>query len=138
MAGLTHLTTVETVHDDGSWLFTARNDRGDLDEILLVPCGDSVEAWVNTCTHESQRLHRGDIGAVVRDGDLVCPKHGSLFDVCDGGCENGPAAGSSLVDVGITVNRGDVFLTDDDWEFAHPGGIEDDDGLPDSTSHLRF
>jgi Rieske Fe-S protein len=75
---------------------------------------------------------------VTREGKLVCPKHGSLFDTCDGRCDNGPAAGSPLVSVDVAVNRGTVFLTDDGYEFDHEGGIEDDDDLPDSTSHLRF
>jgi nitrite reductase/ring-hydroxylating ferredoxin subunit len=138
----TRLTNVETVHDEGSYLFTATDARGELEEITVVPCEDGdadVRAWVNTCTHEYQRLDRGgDVGAVMREGQLVCPKHGSLFDTCDGGCDNGPAAGSPLVGVDIAVNRGDVYLTDDDYEFEHDGGIEDDDDLPDSTSHLRF
>jgi nitrite reductase/ring-hydroxylating ferredoxin subunit len=135
----TRLTDVETVHEAGSYLFTAVDGRGDREEVTVVPCEDGVEAWVNTCTHEYQRLDRGgDVGAVTRDGHLVCPKHGSLFDTCDGSCSNGPAAGSPLVSVDIAVNRGTVFLTDDDYEFDHEGGIEDDDALPDSTSHLRF
>ena len=135
----TRVTDVETVHEAGSVLFTVVDGRGDLEEITVVPCGDGVEAWVNTCTHEYQRLDRGgDVGAITRAGQLVCPKHGSLFDTCDGSCDNGPAAGSPLVSVDIAVNRGTVFLTDDDYEFDHEGGIEDDDDLPDSTSHLRF
>ena len=140
----TRLTDVETVHDEGSYLFTATDSRGEATEITLVPCedgdgSDPVRAWVNTCTHEYQRLDRGgEVGAVTRDGQLVCPKHGSLFDTCDGSCDNGPAAGSPLVAVDIAVNRGDVYLTDEDYAFDHEGGVEDDDGLPDSTSHLRF
>ena len=102
-----------------------------------MPCTDGVEAWLNRCTHEDQRLDRGgDIGAVVRDGGVVCPKHGSVFDACVGDCENGPA-GSTLLAVNISVNRGDVFLTDDDYEFVREGGVDDDDG-PSSSSHLRF
>ena len=135
----TRLTSVEAVHEAGSSLFTAIDSRGDPEEIVVVPCEDGVEAWVNTCTHEYQRLDRGgDVGAVIREGQLVCPKHGSLFDTCDGGCDNGPAAGSPLVSVDVAVNRGTVYLTDDDYEFDHEGAIEDGDDLPDSTSHLRF
>ncbi len=135
----TLLTTVDAVHENGSYLCTVEGDDGDRDEVTIVPCEDGVEAWVNTCTHEYQRLDRGgDVGAIVRDGELVCPKHGSLFDTCDGGCDNGPAAGTSLVSVDVAVRHGDVFLTDDDWEFVHEGGIDDGDDGPSSTSHLRF
>lgn len=103
----------------------------------MVPCDDGVGAWVNRCTHEDQRLDRGgDIGAVLRNGGVVCPKHGSVFDACEGGCENGPAAGSTLLSVDVSVNRGDVFLTDGGYEFVREGGV-DDDG-PSSSSHLQF
>jgi len=131
----TRLTGVEEVTADPPYRFTATDPHGDLEEVVVVPCEDGVEAWVNRCTHEAQRLERG-YGASLRDGELVCPKHGSLFDACDGGCDNGPAAGTTLLDVGVTVNRGDVFLTDDDYDFEHEGGI-DDDG-PSSTSHLQL
>ena len=134
----TRLTSVETVHEEGSWLCTVTDDRGETVEVTVVPCGEGVEAWVNRCTHEDQRLDRGgEVGAVTREGGVVCPKHGSVFDACEGGCENGPAAGTTLLGVEVTVNRGDVFLTDDAYEFAGAGPDEDDDE-PDSTSHLRF
>ncbi|MHB9288638.1 Rieske (2Fe-2S) protein [Halobacteriales archaeon Cl-PHB] len=135
----TRLTTVDEVHDEGSYLCTVEAADGDRDEVTIVPCEDGVAAWLNTCTHEYQRLDRGgDIGAIVRDGDLVCPKHGSLFDSCDGGCGNGPAAGTDLVSVDIAVRHGDVFLADADWEFVHEGGVDEGDDGPSSTSHLRL
>ncbi len=132
----TRVTSVEEVEDDPPFLFTVEDPRGDQEEVILLPCEDGVEAWVNRCTHEAQRLERG-YGASLRNGEIVCPKHGSLFDACAGDCDNGPAAGTTLIDVGVTVNRGDVFLTDDDYSHLHEGGIEDDDD-PSSTSHLRF
>lgn len=134
----TRLTSVETVQTDGSWLFTARTDG--TEDVVLLPCGDDVAAFVNTCTHEQQRLDRGEEagGALIRGGAVICPKHGSAFDTCEGGCENGPAAGTSLLAVDVAVNRGDVFLTDDDWAFVREGGLEDGDDGPASTSHLRF
>ena len=133
----TRLTTVEAVEDDPPYLFTVTNARGESEEAVLVPCEGGVEAWLNRCTHEFQRLERGH-GASLRDGELVCPKHGSLFDACDGDCDNGPASGTTLGSVEVTVNRGDVFLTDDDYEFSHEGGTDDDDDGPSSTSHLRL
>ncbi len=98
MAGLTKLTTVETVHSAGSWLCTLEAPDGEV-EVIILPCDDGVQAWVNRCTHENQRLDRGGgVGAVTRGGEIVCPKHGSTFDTCDGYCENGPAAGSTLLE----------------------------------------
>lgn len=133
----TRLTTVEAVHEAGSWLCTVATANG-RDEVVVLPCEDGVRAYLNTCTHERERLDRGDEGVISRGGAIVCPKHGSAFDTCSGECENGPAAGTDLVSVEITTNRGDVFLADDDCEFVHVGGIDGDDDGPSSTSHLRF
>ncbi|AGB35947.1 Rieske (2Fe-2S) protein [Natronococcus occultus] len=144
MAVRHRLTSVETVLEDGSWLFTVRDGRGDEEEVILVPCHDDdrepVEAWINRCTHEDQRLHREDVGAVIRDGEIVCPKHGSMFETCSGYCDNGEAADTTLVDVEIAVEDGAVYLTDDDVSFLREGGTSDDDGDegPSSSSHIQF
>ncbi len=136
------LTDVETVREEGSWLFTV-HDGSDEREVVLVPCDDAtaepVQAWVNQCTHESQRLYRDDSGIITRNGSIVCPKHGSAFDSCSGDCENGPAAETTLRSVEITVEHGEIYLTDDDVRFSHEGPAEnDDDDPPDTTTHLRF
>jgi len=156
----TRLTSVDTVHEEGSWLFTARDQYGEPDEVVVVPCEGGAEAWVNRCTHEAQRLDRG-FGAAMRDGQIICPKHGSMFDACSGYCDNGEAADTTLVSVDLAVEDGDVYLADDGYEFAHEGSIEDgpadegegdgngrssdgggeddeDDDMPDSTSHIGF
>ena len=136
------LTTVATVHEAGSWLFTARDAHGAEEEVVLVPCGDGVEAWVNRCTHEAQKLDRG-MGVAMRDGEIICPKHGSMFDACSGYCDNGEAAETTLVDVDVAVEDGTVYLDDVTYAFAHEGGVDADDGDdgddgPSSTSHLSF
>jgi nitrite reductase/ring-hydroxylating ferredoxin subunit len=156
------LTAVETVLEEGSWAFTAR--EGDADrEVVLVPCADEpdggvdeadggvdepdgggdgqpVRAWINRCTHEDQRLHREEVGAVTRGGSVVCPKHGSAFDACEGSCDTGEAAGTTLRSIDIAVRDGAVFLTDDDLTYLYDG-LPDDDGDDDgpaSSSHLTF
>ncbi|ELZ12474.1 Rieske iron-sulfur domain protein [Natrinema thermotolerans DSM 11552] len=135
----TRLTTVETVHENRSWLFTIRDQYGEPDEAILVPCEEGVEAWINRCTHEAQRLDTGR-GVAMRDGQLICPKHGSMFDSCSGYCDNGEAADTTLPAVDVTVEDGVVYLTDDDFSFAHEGEIEDEDedNGPASTSHIGF
>ncbi|QIO22135.1 Rieske 2Fe-2S domain-containing protein [Haloarcula sp. JP-L23] len=130
------LTTVETVHDTGSYLFTATGPYGDLEEVVVVPCEDGVEAWVNRCTHENQHFDTGR-GVPMRDGQLLCPRHGSLFDACEGDCDNGEAAGTTLPGVDVAERHGTVFLVDDDYEFSHEGGTDDDEG-PSSSSHLQL
>jgi len=140
MTDRARLAAVETVREEGSWLFTVRDQYGEPDEVLLVPCengsdagtnertdDDPVRAWVNRCTHEAQRFDRG-FGAPMRDGELICPKHGSMFDACSGYCDNGEAADTTLVDVDVRVEDGDVYLDDSAYEFAHDGSIEDGDG----------
>ncbi|PCR91520.1 Rieske (2Fe-2S) protein [Natrinema ejinorense] len=141
MSVRTPLTTVETVHENRSWLFTVRDQYGEPDEVILVPCENGVEAWINRCTHEAQRFDTGR-GVAMRDGQLICPKHGSMFDACSGHCDNGEAAETTLPSVDISVDDGTVYLTDDAVTFAHEGGIDDgddenDDG-PASTSHIGF
>ena len=121
----------------GSYLLTVREPDGSLEEVILLDLEDGVSAWKNYCQHETdQRFDRGD-GAATRDGQVICPKHGSMFDAETGYCDNGKAAGSTLVEVDVAVRHGQVYLTDDDLEFVAEGGI-DDDGSPSSTSHLSF
>lgn len=136
------LTSVETVEDEGGWLFTVQDEHAINQEVFLLPCddGDGIRAWVNNCTHEKQRLYREDVGVVVRDGGIICPKHGSIFDSCTGACDNGPAAETTLPEVDITVDDGQIYLTDESVDFLWAGGDTDDgeDDGPSSTSHLRF
>ncbi|MFC6756157.1 MULTISPECIES: Rieske (2Fe-2S) protein [Haloarcula] len=117
------LTTVKAVHEDGSYLFTAKDPYGDPEEVIVVPCEDGVEAWVNRCTHEDQRFDTGQ-GVPMRDGEIICPRHGSLFDACPGDCDNGEAAGTTMPDSNIAERRETVFLIDD--------------GGPSSTSNLQL
>jgi nitrite reductase/ring-hydroxylating ferredoxin subunit len=137
MTGETRITAASTLADRGSFLFTVEDPFTNEREAVVVPCEESgVEAWLNRCTHEDQRFDRGR-GVAMRDGELICPRHGSMFDACEGTCDNGPAAGTTLSPVEVTVEDDVVYLTDDDYTFRHEGGIEDDNG-PDSTSHLSF
>lgn len=134
----TRIAPVEAVPENGSYLFSVEDAFTNEREAILVPCEDDpgVEAWLNDCPHEAQRLDTGR-GAAMRDGEIICPKHGSLFDACEGDCDNGPAAGSSLRPVEIAVEDGEVFLVDDSYSYLQDGGLDDDEG-PDSTSHLSF
>ncbi len=105
---------------------------------------------MNRCTHENQRPYREEVGAVIRDGGIVCPKHGSVFDPCSGFCDNGEAADSTLLSVGIEAEDRQVYLTDEGMTYLRDGPADeggdgdddddddDDDGAPRSSSHLRF
>jgi nitrite reductase/ring-hydroxylating ferredoxin subunit len=151
MADGARLTTVEDVREDGSFLFTATNSFDMDEEIIVVPCDDEVAAdggepvdgeggvaaWINRCTHEAQRFDTGR-GVPMRDGEIICPKHGSMFDACSGECDNGEAAGTTLPDVDVAVEDGTVYLVDEEYVFEHEGGIDDGEDGPSSTSHVGF
>jgi nitrite reductase/ring-hydroxylating ferredoxin subunit len=147
MTARAELTTVDAVHDEGSYLFTATDDFDLEREVIVVPCDDgesganvaddgrAVTAWLNQCTHEPQALDTGD-GVPMRDGQIICPRHGSLFDACSGECDNGHAAGSTLPAVDVAVEDGTVYLVDDSYTFVREGSADDGDDL--GTSHVGF
>lgn len=152
----TRLTSVDEVPERGSYLFTVVEPDGSDEEVFLVRCADDeageagdridgedgvgVRAWKNFCLHETdQRLDRGiGNGVAIRDGEIICPRHGSAYDACSGHCDEGKAAGTDLLPVDVEVENGDVYLTDDELQFKHEGPIEDEDDGPDSTSHINF
>lgn len=132
------LTTLEYVHEEGSYLCTVADVHGVKDEVILVPCEDGVRAWHNRCTHEDFRLDRG-YGVIYRQGEIVCAKHGSTFDTCSGYCDNGDAKDTTLPEVEVACEDGDVVLVDDAYTLLHEGGIDDvGDDVPGSTSHIGF
>jgi len=142
MLGASELTTVAAVREQRSYVCTVRDNYGERDEVIVVPCEDgdaAVRAWINRCTHEAQRFDTGR-GVAMRDGQMICPKHGSMFDACSGDCDNGEAAGTTLPGVEVAVEDGTVYLADEDYTFVHEGTIADDDGDdgPSSTSHIGF
>ncbi|MFC6992767.1 Rieske (2Fe-2S) protein [Haladaptatus sp. GCM10025707] len=134
----THLVSASDLAENESYLFTVRELDGSEEEVILVKTATCIAAWKNFCQHETdQRLDRG-MGAAMRDGEIICPKHGSMFDGCSGYCDNGKAAESTLVEVDVTVEDGDVYLTDAKCRFLHEGGLDDGDDMPSSSSHLSF
>lgn len=132
------IATIDDVPEAGSYLFTVEDVFTNEQEVILVRCEETpgIKAWRNVCTHEDQRLDRGS-GVAMREDQIICPRHGSMFDVCSGACNNGEAAGSMLPEVEVAVQNGDVFLADDSYTYLYEGAIEEDDG-PSSTSHIGF
>ncbi|MFC6785955.1 Rieske (2Fe-2S) protein [Halobaculum halobium] len=139
MATGARITSIDEVPEAGSSLFTVSDRHGDDREAILVRCDEEpgVRAWINVCPHEYQRLDRGR-GAAIRDGEVICPKHGSMFDTCSGDCDNGEAAGTTLTAVEIAVDDGTVYLADEGYTYRHNGAGEDGDDGPSSTSHIGF
>lgn len=55
--------------------------------VLLVRHHGAVVALADRCTHRGAPLHEGEIA----DGCVVCPWHGSRFELYDGSVTSGPA-----------------------------------------------
>jgi len=114
------IAALEEVPAEGSLLFTVR-DGFDLEEAILVRLADGVVALKNYCPHWTDvRLDSGS-GATVRDGELVCTKHGATFEKATGDCTHGPCEGATIERLEITVAEGGVYLTDEGYEFEHQG-----------------
>lgn len=59
--------------------------------ILLVRRGDRVDALADRCSHASAPLHEGSLTDEGGVTCVVCPWHGSVFRLDDGGVVHGPA-----------------------------------------------
>jgi nitrite reductase/ring-hydroxylating ferredoxin subunit len=125
------VAAADAVPADGTLLFTAR-EGFDLVEVVLCRVesedGDAdVAAYRNHCQHWTDvRLDTGD-GAPVRDGSLLCARHGATFRIDDGRCTHGPCEGAVLDTDDEAVADGTVYLTDDDLSFERLGPSGDRD-----------
>lgn len=120
------IAALDEVPVDGTLLFTMR-DGFDRREAVLTRLADGVAAYHNHCQHWTDvRLDKGE-GAAVRDDDIVCQKHGALFERDTGYCTTGPCEGATLDVVAVTVEDGAVYLAEDDYEFEKRGPSGDHD-----------
>jgi nitrite reductase/ring-hydroxylating ferredoxin subunit len=60
--------------------------------LAVVRRGTRVDAFVGACSHLSGPLSEGSVEQVRGTDCLVCPWHGSAFDLADGQPRRGPAA----------------------------------------------
>lgn len=117
------IAAVEDVPDDATLLFTVSDAEGELVEVLLSRLSDgAVVAFRNYCRHWTDARLDGGEGALVRNGEVVCQKHGATFRLESGYCDFGPCEGSTLESVDVTVEEGAVYLSDDAYSFEHLGG----------------
>ncbi|MFC5365531.1 Rieske (2Fe-2S) protein [Salinirubrum litoreum] len=120
------IVATDEVPTDGTLLVTLR-DGTDTTEAILTRLADGVVAFRNSCPHWTDvRLDRGS-GALVRGEELVCQKHGATFERETGFCDFGPCEGAMLDRIGVEASDGDVYLTDDDYEFDSLGADGDRD-----------
>jgi nitrite reductase/ring-hydroxylating ferredoxin subunit len=115
------------VPEDGTLLVTLRDDDGEREAILTRLGDGTVVAFENYCQHWTDvRLDRGS-GAPVRNGELICAKHGATFERDSGYCNFGPCEGAYLRTVDVAVEDGAVYLADEDFEFVRVGEASVDD-----------
>ena len=144
------ITSVADVPDESTFVFTVRDvDADERKEAILVRvddgtaadggmAGDDVTGWLNYCQHFTHiKLDKGS-GAPMRDGELVCANHGAYFESDTGRCTYGPCEGAYLTALDLTVEDGDVYLADDDYEFMATGPMESDDLDLSSKSNYEF
>ncbi|WP_226481146.1 Rieske (2Fe-2S) protein [Natrinema amylolyticum] len=159
------ITALADVPDDSTFLFRVADESGEEREAILVVDGvaatdggnptdpapdggdqtdpaadadDRIACWLNYCQHLTHiKLDKGS-GAPMRDGELICANHGAYFEADSGRCTFGPCEGAYLTDLEITVSDGDVYLTDEEYEFVGTGPLESDDLDRASTSNVEF
>ncbi|WP_436343046.1 Rieske (2Fe-2S) protein [Natronorubrum sp. FCH18a] len=159
------ITALEAVPTESTVVFRVTNDDDEEREAILVStdcadgsagdCSDGptddyedeqsgnrtdgtrVTCWLNYCQHLTHiKIDKGS-GAPMRDGELVCANHGAYFDSGSGKCTYGPCEGAYLTALEVTVDDGDVYLTDDEYAFVGAGPIDDGDDLT-STSNVKI
>lgn len=129
------ITSVDEVPEDGTVVFRVRNgiEEAPVDEAILTRDDGAVHAWINRCQHWTDvRLDDGD-GATVRNGEIICEKHGAYFETDTGYCNYGPCEGSRLPRVEVETEDGEVYLVDNDYGFVGFGPLDKDDEMPQGT-----
>jgi nitrite reductase/ring-hydroxylating ferredoxin subunit len=99
-AGVNHAESVS--HDfPGGWQTLSRLDDlpdGELVrrtvcdvDVLVVRRGSHIDVLADTCSHLGASLSEGTFRAKSGQGCVVCPWHGSTFQLADGAVVHGPA-----------------------------------------------
>lgn len=119
------IAAVEDVPTDGTLLATVTDGEDRLEVVLTRLDDGSVVAWENHCQHWiDTRLDRGD-GALVRDGEIVCQKHGATFERDSGLCNWGPCLGAYLDQFHVAIDEEAVYPAERGWRFDRLGPSPD-------------
>jgi nitrite reductase/ring-hydroxylating ferredoxin subunit len=74
--------------------------------LAVVRRGARVDVFVGACSHLSGALYEGAVEDVHGQACLVCPRHGSAFDLDSGTARRGPAAnGQEKLEVRMEAGR---------------------------------
>jgi nitrite reductase/ring-hydroxylating ferredoxin subunit len=121
------IVDAEEVAADETAVFTAKSGFETTEGLLTRLDDGTVVAFTNYCPHwRDVRLDKGS-SALVRNGEIVCQKHGATFEKDGGHCNFGPCEGAVLDTFEVTVADGAVYLTDDEWDAAETGLSEERD-----------
>ena len=101
------LCRLDDIEDGGAR--AAEVDVGELWDLVLLRKGDRVFAYHNVCTHAGRNLDYAPGQFLLDKGRIVCPVHGSAFDIESGKCCVGLAAGP-LKSVPVRILDGAVYL----------------------------
>lgn len=121
------ITDVDAIPSESTLLVTVEeNESGEQREAILVRTEAGVKGWFNYCQHwRDVNLDQGD-GAMIRDEELVCTRHGATFETDDGECTYGPCEGAVLDELAVHTTDGGVFLDSAAYEFVHVGAAAAD------------
>lgn len=119
------IVAAEEVTAEDTVVFTAKNGFEKTEGLLTRLDDGTVVAFTNYCPHwRDVRLDKGS-SALLRNGEIVCRKHGATFEKSSGHCDFGPCEGAVLDTFEVTVDDGAVYLTDDEFDAAEPGLSEE-------------
>jgi nitrite reductase/ring-hydroxylating ferredoxin subunit len=133
------IVEVSAIPTDSTVVFTMeQSETAETGEAILLRTDETVLAWRNCCQHQRHvRLDDGD-GAVIREGEIVCTRHGATFLASEGTCTAGPCAGATLESVAVAVEDGTVVLTDESWTFRSLGPARSDPATRSTTNAPGF
>ena len=139
MAPEGRITSVDVIPEETTFLFRVQEmGSGGEREAILLRIDGEVVGWLNYCQHLTHiKLDKGS-GAPMRGDEIVCTNHGAMFEADSGLCTFGPCKGAYLEEIEIVVRDGEVYLSDDGYEFVGTGPMDDEDGDLTSTSNVEF
>lgn len=120
------IAATDDVPAEGSLMFTLRSGFDEI-EAVLVRSNGTLHAWENSCPHWTDvRLDKGS-GAATRGEELLCQKHGAMFEKDSGRCTVGPCEGAMLDPIAVTVEDGAAYLAEEEYELVGLGSASDVD-----------
>ena len=74
--------------------------------LAVIRRGARVDAFISACSHMSGPLHEGTVEDVNGSACVICPWHGSAFDLDSGSARRGPAGnGQEKLEVRMEAGR---------------------------------